>query len=133
MALSQNTVRKAAYPGHKTLAPVQAGSTIYKGAFVATDASGYVVEAADTSNYDFLGVATQYVDNASGNAGDVNIEVETGNEIFWAYSSAAQTDNGQEVYATGDDTLATSASNIDVAGKIMRVSVGTGWWVKLKY
>lgn len=131
MALSKNSPRKMGRNGHKYDAPVYQSVVIYEGAFVNYNSTGYLALSSDTASEHFAGVATAKADNGSGASGAINCLIERGCLIFWAYTSSALTDNGLEVYATGDDTLATSASNVATCGTIALAEVGVGWWVEM--
>jgi hypothetical protein len=58
--------------------PVAASTTIYKGALVCDNGSGYAVEGSTSTALIAVGRAKDTVDNGSGSAGDLNVEVERG-------------------------------------------------------
>jgi len=94
---------------------IEAGGadTLYKGALVNVGTDGYVKVAADVANEVCLGVMKkQHVADGSSHE---KVPIETG--LIWIpHSGAAQTDVGALFYATGDDTLADTASNVKAAG-----------------
>lgn len=101
--------------GHTNLLEIEAGAadTLYKGALVNIGTDGYLKVAADVANEIPIGVVVeQHI--ADGSAHE-KVKVETG-RIWVAHSGAAQTDVGAFFYATADDTLADSASNVGPAG-----------------
>ena len=130
MALSRSTTREYGQPARIRVGKVGA-EHIYAGAFVNFDVSGYIVKASDSATDNgFAGIATTEADNDEGSAGDLTVRYAVEVEALWySYSSAAQSDAGKPVYATADDTLATSASNIDACGIIEDVVSGSGWYV----
>lgn len=85
---------------------VAANTTIYEGGMVCVNASGYLVPAADTANFRFIGVANETVDNSTGSNGDLNCAVRI-NTVEWVTkSSPVVADLGKVCSATDDDTVA---------------------------
>jgi hypothetical protein len=99
----------------------------YKGALInLTAAGGLGIVASDTAaqgNPTFI--ATQKLDNTGKTE---YLECETG-KVWIPNSNAAQADVGDYCYATGDDTIAKSATNADPCGQIVDVRVGVAWLV----
>jgi hypothetical protein len=104
----------------ETLTPVEvakvkagAADTLYQGALVNIGTDGYLKVAADVASEVCLGICKkQHV--ADGSSHD---EVEVITSPVWVpHTGAAQTDVGALFYATADDTLADSASNVKAAG-----------------
>lgn len=101
--------------GQTEIDTFQAGAadTLYKGAIVNVGTDGYLKVAADVANEYPAGVMVeQHI--ADGSAHE-SVRVESG-KIWLAHSGAAQTDVGALFYATADDTLADSASNVGPLG-----------------
>jgi hypothetical protein len=101
--------------GHTNILEIEAGAadTLYKGALVNVGTDGYLKVAADVASEVPIGVVVkQHVADGSTHA---KVQVETG-RIWVGHSGAAQTDVGAFFYATADDTLADSASNVGPAG-----------------
>jgi len=96
--------------------PVAASSTIYKGALVCVNSSGYAVPASDTSNYVFVGVAVEKADNSSGSNGDEKVRVYKTGVYEYTKSSATDADRGTLMYVSDDQTVATSTTNSIKAG-----------------
>lgn len=99
--------------------------TYYQGALLNWDANGYLKVASDTAGEVFAGVCKKQVVVGSGET--KNIEFEVG-IIRIPHSGAAQTDVGTLAYATADDTLAATATNVKAAGLIIGVETGY-WWI----
>lgn len=88
---------------------VAASMTIFAGAMVMRNASGYVVAASTATGLVGAGRAEAYVDNSAGADGDAFVDVAEG--IFrYANSAAADeitiADIGQACYAVDDQTVA---------------------------
>ena len=100
-----------------------AADTLYKGAMVNIGTDGYLKVAADVASEFPLGVVKkQVVEDGT----HLDVEVETG-VIRIAHSGAAQTDVGALFYATADDTLADSASNVGAFGLCVDWESGYLW------
>ena len=113
MALSAD--RNYETVGPTVILEIEAGAadTLYKGALVNIGTDGYLKVAADVANEVPIGVVKkQHV--ADGSSHD-KVAVETG-KIWIAHTGAAQTDVGALFYATADDTLADTATNVGPAG-----------------
>jgi len=132
MALSKNKVyKKIGESGDTVSHPVQASTTIYQGAIVCFDSSGYITTAAATSGYRPAGIAAEYCDNSSGSAGDKEVKVEKGFGVYYATASAVQSHVGVPVYATADDTFTVSSGNSGCFGVIDKVVSGTAWYIRI--
>lgn len=124
MALSADVQYQTQGPTRMVAAKSNVQDVYYQGALVNFDANGYIVVAADTAGHVFAGVVKQQV--TVGSAETKDIEIEQG-IIRVAHSGAAQTDVGAFVYATADDTLADSATNVGPAGKVVDWEAGYLW------
>jgi len=96
--------------------PVAASTTIYKGALVCDNGSGYAVPGADNSSYTFIGIAVETADNSSGSAGDKEVRVYKTGVFEVPKSSAAATDRAAAMYIRSDNEVATSTTNSILAG-----------------
>lgn len=110
---------------------VAASTTIYAGAIVALNTSGYAVPAADTANLLVMGRAEETVDNASGSAGDLTVVVRRG--LFrWDNHGTPLTiaDIGDGAFVADDHTVAAKATTTNdvCAGEIVNVD-SVGVWV----
>lgn len=124
MALSANTERTYKAETYENTLPVAASTTIYKGSAVG-DTGGYAraLNAGDI----FHGFATAKVDNSSGSAGDLNVELRKSGIVRASISSLAITDIGKAVYMSDDDTFTlTQGSNTFVGHVVRWVSTGIG-------
>ena len=99
---------------------VAASTTIYKGALVCDNTSGYAVPAADTSGYVLLGVAVETV-TCGTTAGAVSVRVYKTGVFKMAKASAAQTDIGVLMYVLDDATVAASSTNSIKAGYVIDI------------
>lgn len=123
MALSADRGYKVQGASEVLRAKLTASTTIYKGSILAIDPStGLAVKAADTANFTPCGVAKFGVVAASGENPD--IEIETG-KIWIPFSSAAQADLDDFIYATADDTVAKTATNANPCGRVVDVVVSS--------
>ena len=89
---------------------IAAAKHIYKGSLVGLDSSGYAqpLVAGDP----FVGIAYEESDNSGGSNGDKSVRVYTVGDFGHALAGAAQTNVGDAVYASAEDTLTfTSTSN----------------------
>lgn len=100
---------------------VAATTTIYKGALVATSASGFLVPINNTvANQRFVGIAEETVVN-SGADGDQSCRVaKGGGGVYSAAIAATQADVGKEVYAKTDNEV-----QVPTTGLVNLYKVGT--------
>jgi hypothetical protein len=113
MALSAD--RRLETVGPVEILEIEAGAadTLYQGALVNIGTDGYIKVAADVASEVCIGVVQeQHV--ADGTSHD-KVKI-IGSKVWIPHSGAAQTDVGALFYATADDTLADSASNVKAAG-----------------
>lgn len=126
MALSSDTVRVTRGDNRCDVAPFPgtASNVFYRGAYVFLDNStGLVVEAADTANYNWLGMVREKV-TADGAQGDSEVKVLLGGFTLVKVNVTGVdniNDVGDLVYATADDTLTlTPTSNTKAIGYVSR-------------
>ena len=98
--------------------------TYYQGAMVMWNTDGYAAVCADTASCVPIGVVKKQVIVGAGEIKDM--EVETG-VLRIAHTGAAQTDVGAFLYATADDTLADTASNVGPFGLCVDWEAGYLW------
>jgi len=101
-----------------------AADTLYRGGIMNIGTDGYIKVAADVANEVPLGVLKKQVVAAGSHAENCEIEIGI---IKLPHSGAAQTDVGAFFYATYDDTLADSASNVGPAGLCVGFETGYVW------
>lgn len=94
--------------------PVAASTTIYQGTMVFLTATGYADDDTATGVNGFVGIAKEYVDNSSGSAGDLNVEVYAEGDFQLVGSGFAQADVGSVVYAEDNYTIGVSISSASV-------------------
>jgi hypothetical protein len=104
--------------------PVIAADTIYEGAAVGENGSGYSrpLQAGDP----FQGFCLETADNAAGSAGDIRVRVVTKGRIELPVTAAAITTNDRApVYASDDDTFTLTRGTNSLIGFVSRwVSTG---------
>ena len=92
---------------------VGAADTLYKGGLMNIGTDGYLKVAADVANEVCIGVLKKQIVTA----GSLHEHVEViGSKAWIPHSGAAVGDVGALFWATADDTLAGSASNVMAAG-----------------
>ena len=99
--------------------PVIASDIIYEGAAVGENGSGYArpLEAGDP----FLGFAIDKVDNSTGAAGDLNVQVKAEGRVRLAIAALAITANDRPaVYASDDNTFTLTAGGNSKIGWVSR-------------
>jgi len=109
--------------------PVAAGSRIYAGAMVSSNASGYIVPASDTTGERFVGVARREADNTNGAAGDVTGEGYLKGVFKMNATGVTQADLAQEAWIIDDNTvgLGIVAQPVNVTGvTVHRTSLSRG-------
>lgn len=111
--------------------PVAASTTIYKGGIVAINSSGYAVPAGDTAGHRVAGIAVKKADNASGSAGDIDVQVESLVVVRLPATSITQAMLFDPVYVVDDNTVddAAGATNEVFAGYLVEYESATAGWV----
>jgi len=101
---------------------------IYKGAEVCLNTDGYLVAAADTAGYRFVGIAYEQVDNSGGDAGDLNCRVHTQGVFLLTATSITQAMVGKLMYVADDASIDDTSSNFICVGRLVQyVSTTSGW------
>lgn len=123
--------RNTPYQDAETISvPVAASTTIYAGALVAANASGYAVPGSTATTLTALGRAEESVANA-GSAGDKSVLVRRGKAFKFANDggdAVVQADLGKSCYITDDQTVSHTATGKSVAGKVVKLD-SDGVWV----
>lgn len=122
-ALTDNYLRDSKDPRILS-AKVKGSTTIYKGAMVAIDSSGYAVPAANTAGHKFIGIALEKIDNSAGANGEKEIRVNAKDRFIIILASAAITDIGLDVFVADDNTVTKTVGNAVKVGKVVAL-VGT--------
>lgn len=136
-AATVNIVGKYRPSGGPFMTMKMAAEKIPAGAMVMVNAAGYVANATDTANCFFLGIATEFVDNSAGSAGDKTINVDVGG----AEVLATHEDGSLTIANVGDSvvqelnnevTSAGTGTNDIAVGVISRVPTASTCWVKCR-
>jgi len=130
-ALAENNevVEKAG----KTIASPMAVDIIYRGSLCKHNAAGFAAPCAAESGAVFAGVAYEKKDNSGGSAGDEDCKIIKEGVFLLTGVSFTQTDVGQKVYASDDQTVSTTqAANEQQVGRIEALESATQIWVDIK-
>lgn len=105
---------------------------IFRGALVKLNAAGFLAPCAAEAGAVFAGIAVEDYDNSGGAAGDEEIRVLKEGQFLLEGAGFAQTDVGQPVFASDDQTITkTYASNLQEVGVISEYVSATQVWVKI--
>ena len=113
--------------------PVGAGVTIFAGAIIALNATGYAVPGSTALNLTARGIASEQVNNAGGGDGDISVMSMSGGRAFHVGNDGSidRTDIGGLAYIVDDQTVAATdgGGTRSVAGTIVDVDA-SGVWVR---
>lgn len=122
--------------GETVSIPVYQSETIYLGALVMTNSSGYAIAGDDTASCVFQGVNLHgQVDNSSGSDGDLNVTVtRTGIFRMDFDTSISQSNVGDECYLVDDQTvdLVGDTTNDIMVGVIVKYIDSDEAWVDIE-
>lgn len=105
---------------------------IYDGALVKQNAAGFLDNCAAEKGAVFAGVSIQTLDNSAGAAGDKKLRLYKNGIVLLTGTGFAQTDVGQAVYATDENTITkTNAADKQLVGVIDEYFSSTQVWVRL--
>ena len=112
---------------------VAANTKIYAGSLVCINAAGYVVPAADTSGFQFAGVAMEQVDNTDGNDGGQVVRLRRVGVFEFDAGSITQAMVGTDMYATDDHTFddTAGATNHVKVGQLTKFVSATKGWIDI--
>lgn len=123
MAVTANQIVKR-QDGKRRSYPVAASTRIYEGTLVFINAAGNADDDTATGVNAFAGIAVAEANNASGLAGDIEVEVYTEGDFELTGTGLALTDNGMPIYA--DDNyacvLALGATSVRIGTVVRTVS-----------
>jgi len=119
------------YEGGQFYYPVYQSTTIYQGALVCINSSGYAIPCTDTANLIVVGVSLEQVDNSSGSDGDETIEVRAGTIEKFNATSITQAMVGQAMYVKDDNTFDDTSTNLVFAGVLVDYDSATVGWIRL--
>lgn len=95
-----------------------ASMTLYEGAFICNDTTGYAVTGSDTAAYAFLGICAEYqaaqASAAAASDGDNRVKVYTKGVHRVTVTSVAITDVNKPVWLSDDNTLVLTPTNVFV-------------------
>ncbi|MEM6726858.1 MAG: hypothetical protein AAF618_00035 [Pseudomonadota bacterium] len=114
----RNTTRVG---GFQVSDPVAAATRIFAGTMVGLDASGNAVPATPTTPV-MRGVADHGADNASGAAGDLNVQTTRNHGFKFNAVGLTRANIKQDVYVVDDQTV--GASGTLIAGKLIDIDDG---------
>jgi len=117
----------------KTIASPMAVDVIYRGALCKHNAAGFAAPCAAEVGAVFAGVAYEDEDNSAGSAGDEDVKIIKEGVFLLEGAAFTQTDVGQLVYASDDQTVSTTqAANEQQVGRIEALESATLIWVDIK-
>ena len=133
MALSANKSREYAptTPDAQVRHPVAASGYVYQGSMVGLVAGSGYARALTAGDY-FAGFAQEEVDNASGSAGDQEVQVLEHGVVWFAAITGASglADVSKEVFASDDATLTLTAGSNSSVGRISAYDATRGFAVR---
>jgi hypothetical protein len=119
--------------GEKQSYPVAAAIHLYQGTLAFVNGAGYAIDNTASGDAKFAGIAISEVDNSSGAAGDLNVELWTDEDVYELTGSGfTQADVGKPAYATDNYTITTTYSaNAVRIGRVVEYVSATKLRVKL--
>ncbi len=113
--------------------PVAANTKIYAGSMVCVNTLGYAVPAADTTGYQFAGVAMDQVDNSAGGNGGQSLRLRRAGVFEFDAVSITQAMVGMGMEAKDDHTFDDSAgtSNHVKVGRLVKFVSATKGWIDI--
>lgn len=120
--------------GELVAVPVAANATIFAGALVVANATGFGAPGSAALNLTYLGRAEEAVDNTGGADGDQEVLVRRGKAFKFENSGAdpvTQASLGKTCYIVDDETVAATdgAGTRSAAGKVIGID-NDGVWVE---
>ena len=113
---------------------VAAATKIFGGGLTTINASGQAAPAADAAGVKVVGISDEYVDNSSGAAGDLTVNVRRGRAFKLKNSATNAVTVAHlftDVYVEDDETVASAGgTNSIVAGKCIGID-SDGVWVEI--
>jgi len=116
MALTNNIERRMMLQGSYTVSIPAAGTDVfYKGAMVNIAAAGNIEVAADAASEFYGGIVFEYVSAVTGTL----VKIIRSAKVWLPKGTTVLTDMMSDVFATADDTVALSASNVPRMGIVV--------------
>lgn len=127
-ALTQDRITDKRVPGLMAY-PVAATTKIYAGAMVCVNSVGLAVPAADAAGNKVVGVAKRTVDNSTGAAGAMWVEVDCPIVARFNATSITQAMVGTVMHVVDDNTVddAVGANTIKAGVLVEFISATDGW------
>ncbi|VAX21117.1 hypothetical protein MNBD_NITROSPINAE02-505 [hydrothermal vent metagenome] len=116
--------------------PVAAAATLYAGALVNLDSTGYAIPAADDASHTFAGKADTRADNLAGADGDERVEGHREGVFEYSASGMTQSSVNDDAYVVDDNTigLGITAQPTSVTGvTLKRTATSKGGTYALAY
>lgn len=131
LAAARNTAQKADPRTITRHLKVAASTIIYQGSLVALDASGFAIPAAGSTGLQVAGRAEETVDNSTGSAGDLSVDVTQGVHKWGNKGGDLVTQAlvGRDCYMEDDQTVRLTATASSSAGKVEEIDADGGVWV----
>ena len=118
--------------GVKISMPMVAADIIYAGAIVKVNAAGFIAPASAEAGAVSAGIAYETVDNSAGASGDKSCKIIRKGTFLLSGAGFSQTDVGQSVYASDDQTISNAqGANEQEIGKVVVFVSATQVWVDL--
>jgi predicted RecA/RadA family phage recombinase len=113
--------------------PVATNTKIYAGSLVCVNDEGYAAPAADTSGFQFAGVAMEQVDNSGGSDGGQTVRLRRAGVFEFDAVSITQAMVGADMCATDDHTFddAAGATNDIKVGRLVKYVSATKGWIDI--
>jgi len=116
--------------------PASATTTIYAGALVNLNATGYAVPSADDATHTFAGKADAQADNSAGSDGAIQVDGHREGVFEFNASGMTQADVNEDAYIIDDNTVGKSitAQPLNVTGVVLtRIPASRGGTYALAY
>lgn len=133
---TERSTNEIANGARSIVLPVKGSTTIYQGAIVAVDASGYAIPGKKATGLKAAGRAEETVVN-TGADGALTIRVTRGVFVYSNTATAANKITGADIlgpcYIEDDQTVTKLAAGASIAGTVVRVddegvAVEMGFW-----
>ena len=118
--------------GNQIEPPVAAGVTIYAGAIMVANATGYAEPGTTATGLTYLGRAEEYVDNSAGSDGDERVRISRKRAFLYGNDgSITQAHLFKKCYIVDDETVAATdgTGTRSEAGIIVGID-SDGIWVE---
>ncbi len=114
--------------GDQHVYPIAAGEIIYMGDLVNVK-DGFVVQASDTADEKYVGVADESADNTNGIDGAEEVRVRRNKKELVKCPNATASMVGKSAYIIDEDTVGVSTTNSILMGEIVEFKDAANVWV----